>query len=65
MKTRLDTINKCLVLHDVSNILKNGFNIMVDDDNNVIKDFSKMFDRPIKMIHSTGTYKVVIEKIEI
>jgi exodeoxyribonuclease VII large subunit len=64
MKTRLDTINKCLVLHDVTNILKNGFNIMVDVDNNVIIDIGKMFDKPIKMIHSTGTYKVIIEKIE-
>jgi hypothetical protein len=37
---------------------------MVDVDNNVIIDIGKMFNKPIKMIHSTGTYKVIIEKIE-
>jgi len=63
MKSRLDIIDKCLTLNNITKILQNGFNIMVDDNNNVIKNIDNIFNKNIKMIHSTGTYKVVIEKM--
>lgn len=50
-----------IVYHDASSMLSNGFSVLVGLDGRIIKD-ADLFGRPLKLIHGTGEYTIVIQK---
>lgn len=62
LKRNRDIINR-IALHDSVNLLSNGFSVLVSMDGKVIRKTEDIFDTPIKLIHGTGEYNILIKKL--
>jgi len=61
-RERIQNITDILNSNNPENILKQGFVVLTNDDDNIIYNISDILNNKIKLIHSSGTYDVTIKK---
>lgn len=61
-RKRIHNITDILNSNNPENILKQGFIVLTNDNNNIIYNISDILNNKIKLIHSSGTYDVTIKK---
>ena len=59
----VDSINKRISIHDSTKLLQNGFSVIVNSNNQIIRDCD-LFGTELRLIHGSGTYRIKIENIE-
>lgn len=63
-RDRIVTIKEAIGTNDVNRLLESGLIAITNDAGDFITDIDEVFNKPVSIVHSTGKYKVLIQKIE-
>lgn len=63
LSKRLEAIKKIIDTQDVNQILENGMIVLTDKNGNLVSNIDDIFDKNINLIHASGSYEVMIKKI--